>query len=993
MLGFVTRSVAGTIAAWRGWRSAALPGCCLLILLAPLAAPAASVGDDFVVETWRTDAGLPHNSVTAVLQTRDGYLWLGTSNGLARFDGVRFSTFRAMDHPGLRSNHILCLCEDREGILWAGTAEGGLVRCDKDQFASVTSSDGLASDTILCVEPDRAGGLWVGTDAGLNHLRNGQVDGFFQAEALADDPVYALCQPHRSPVLLATPKGLYQLRQERAVPYEAPGIEAVRGSIFRCLHADYSQVVWAGGEAGLIRLQPTGSVSTVPPSQIQGATVLALIKSRDNTFWVGTSAGDLYQVAATPGALDARLVWRFPGPAAALCEDQEGNLWVGTTDNGLHRLKRRQLRWIPFAEALGGTGVSSIFETAGGELRLLAANNDLYRCKDGGLDRLPRLPLTEGVVVQTVCATGPDELWLGTRSDGLLKCAGGAVRQFSEREGLSDSQVSVLCASPEGGLWVGTRNGGLNYLSEQKVSRFNTPWGFAGAAACALVLDRQNTLWIGTSGDGLYRLTEGRFVGYTQTDGLPSGYIGALLPDADHCLWIGTAGGLCRLKQDRIAVFPGPNRLTKEAIVQLRDDSEGNLWVGSSSGLYRFRKEQLNDYADGVARFLDVVAYGREDGLPLIQCVPQVQSPSLPGRQSGLWFATAKGLVVSDSPSLRWNTVPPQVTLEAVFIENEPVPLSDLVRVPPGKRSLRFQFTALSLTAPGKVAFRYQLEGLDQDWSEVTDSRSARYPEVAPGDYRFRVVARNNDGVWNETGASVALVVAPFWWATPWFRFGLVAAVVLALGGLYRLRRARQREIERLRTRIASDLHDDVGSSLWSITLLSRMLARQGHLRPDDQQDVAEIHRIAVQTSSSIRDIIWLINPAFDSLQDLILRMKDAASTMLRGTDYRFKCEGIDLARKLPQDFRQNLFFLLKEALTNVAKHAQATEVEVQLEDRSGRWHFVIRDNGAGFDPTAQTAGNGLRNMRFRAARMNATLEIQSQPGRGTTLTLSTEKP
>ena len=422
-------------------------------------------------------------------------------------------------------------------------------------------------------------------------------------------------------------------------------------------------------------------------------------------------------------------------------------------------------------------------------------------------------------------------------------------------------------------------------------------------------------------------------------------------------------------------------------------DAEGNLWVGSSSGLYRYRRDQLNDYAEGRARFLDVVPYGKEDGLPAIQCVPQIQAQGWPGRQSGLWFATAKGLVVGERPGLRWNTAPPPVILEAVLIENEPVPLSDLVRVPPGKESLQFQFTALSLTAPGKVAFRYQLEGFDREWSEVTASRSARYPKVAPGQYKFRVIARNNDGVWNETGASVALVVTPFWWATLWFRFGVGAATVLALAGLYRLRQTRQREIERLRVRIASDLHDDIGSSLWSITLLSRMLACHGTLSPEEHQDVDEIHRIAVQSSNSIRDIIWLINPAFDSLQDLVLRTKDFAGTALRGVEYRLRCEGADLSRKLPLDFRQNLFLLFKESLTNIARHARATVVEIEIEEMPAWWRFSIRDNGVGFDPASVTSGNGLKNLRARARKMGAALEIQSRPGSGTTLVFTTARP
>ncbi len=333
------------------------------------------------------------------------------------------------------------------------------------------------------------------------------------------------------------------------------------------------------------------------------------------------------------------------------------------------------------------------------------------------------------------------------------------------------------------------------------------------------------------------------------------------------------------------------------------------------------------------------------------------------------------------------------MVIEHVLVENEDVPLSGSVRVAPGKGSLQFHYTALSFTAPGKVLFRYQLEGFDRDWSELSASRTARYPKVPPGSYRFRVKACNNDAVWNEAGAGLAIVVVPFWWETNWFRLAAAAAALGALGGLYRLRQNRRRELERLRVRIASDLHDDVGSSLWSITLLSRMLAQHGALSPEGRQDAKEIQRIAVQTSNSIRDIIWLINPAFDSLQDLVLRIKDSAGTMLGGLDYRLECEGIDLARKLPHDFRQNLFFLFKEALTNIAKHAQASQVRVRLEERSGQWRFVICDNGVGFEPGAETAGNGLKNLRARAATMGATLEIESRRGQGTTLVLVARRP
>jgi signal transduction histidine kinase len=235
--------------------------------------------------------------------------------------------------------------------------------------------------------------------------------------------------------------------------------------------------------------------------------------------------------------------------------------------------------------------------------------------------------------------------------------------------------------------------------------------------------------------------------------------------------------------------------------------------------------------------------------------------------------------------------------------------------------------------------------------------------------------------------------VAPFWWATNWFRLAIAAAVAGLLGGLYRLRQVRRRELERLRVRIASDLHDDVGSSLWSITLLSRMLAKHGHLGAEERQDVNEINRIAVQTSNSIRDIIWLINPAFDTMQDLVLRTKDFAGTILRGVDYRLRCEGASLSSKLPLDFRQNVFLVFKEALTNIARHAQATVVEVRIEEGAGMWHITIQDNGRGFDPAAVTGGNGLKNLRARAGKMGAELELRSQPGQGTTLVFNVARP
>jgi ligand-binding sensor domain-containing protein len=953
-----------------------------------LRASAASTPGDWVVDAWPTDAGLPHQTITAIRQTQDGYLWVGTLNGLARFDGVRFTTFRVADSVGLRSNRILCLWEDAAGGLWVGTDGGDLVVYQNGWFNALLSEEGLSADTVLCLGEGPAGELWAGTDSGLNRWHTGQLTTFYKTDGLPDDRVDAISFSRSSRSLFSTPKGLGKFSQETLTPFEVPLPPFARTNL-HCLHEDRAGWLWLGGEAGLYGLPDAASA---PPFQVSTEPVRCLIERRDGSLWFGTRTGNLYRLARareTP----PELIWQTTNALTALCEDVEGNVWLGTAHDGLRRLKRRQLRLVPPPEIAGGLGVPCYIETPEGALRLVAGNHRVYQVEGGVFVPLITLPLPEGVTIQTACLTAAGDYWIGTLRDGLFHYDGQTLRQYSERNGLSDSAIEVLYAEDDGGLWLGTRNGGLNHFKDGNVERFNTPWGFYGSHAVALARDSQGNLWIGTTGDGLFQLRDGRFTAFTEQEGLPANLVRVVHVALDGSVWVGTAKGLCRIKDGQLTVFVSGSELANEAILQLQTDLEANLWIGTGHSILRVSREQLEAQATGHSPFLDVVPYGKEDGLPGVQCVPLIPSRRWPPGRDTVWFATTKGLVIAERGARPWNRQPPRVELEAVWVDNVAVPFHDGVRVPPGRGGLRFDYTALSLTAPGKVHFRCQLAGYDRAWSEPSTARHTRYPKVPPGRYLFRVKASNNDGIWNETGATVAVTVAAFWWETLWFRMAAGLAVVGILIGLYRLRQARRQEIERLRVRIAGDLHDDIGSSLWSITLLSRLLAKHGRLPPEERQDVEEIHRIATQTANSIRDIIWLINPAFDTVQDWLLRTKDFAATVLRGVDYRLQYEGVNLSRKLPFDFRHHLFLLVKEALTNIARHARARVVEVHLEEDAGHWQLTIRDDGAGFDPAAATGGSGLRNMRTRAARIGAQLDIQSQPGQGTTLRLRVSPP
>jgi ligand-binding sensor domain-containing protein/signal transduction histidine kinase len=953
-------------------------------------AQALDAATNLVVDVWQMDAGLPNNSVTSLLQTKDRYLWIGTSNGLARFDGTHFTTYRSVDNPGLRSNRILCLYEDAGEALWIGTHDGGLMRMRHGQLSPFTTVEGLSSDTVLSITGDADGVLWVGTSFGLNRRLNGQFSTYFKNDGLPDDQVLSLAAAFDSSIIVGTAKGLARIKRGSLGP-KVLNDPALAGLQAKCLFESSGGNLYVGGDSGVVRLRKSES-GRYAVERLARSDVDCLIERAGGEVWCGTAKGDLLRIVPDTEPTSAETVWHCSSGVLALCEDVEGNLWVGTGQEGLFRLKQRELRLIPFPQLSAVNPTPCCFQTPDGKLRFLTADKTIYGCEDGQMTPLAKLPLSEEVVVQSVFMAPGGELWIGTRSDGLLKYQGGEITRLTQRDELSDNSIQSLCPDDEGGIWVGTRNGGLNYVKERQVLRFNTPWGFNGNYAAVIKRDREKRVWIGTTGDGLFAFSGDHFTSFTDPNGLPSGQIQSLLADDDGVLWVGTARGLCRVKDGLVTSLAGRGGLGTDAILQLRSDGQSNLWVGTTSGIFRLRKDELAALAEGTASFVNAVPYGKEDGLPVIQCVADIGFQAESSGACGVWFLTTKGLVVVEPGSLHLNSTPPAIVFEQAKLENEIVPLDGLLQVPPGKERVQFQYNALSLTAPGKIKFRYRLDRYDRDWSEPSSSRTALYPRIPPGTYTFRVIACNNDGVWNETGAAAEIISIAFWWETKTFRILMAVLAAGTAAALYRLKKARHRELERLRVRIAGDLHDEIGSSLWSIALLSRMLSKHGSLGTQEREDLDEIHRIAVQTSNSIRDIIWLINPAFDTIQDLLLRTQDFARTILRGVEYRVVCEGTTPSRKLSPDMKQNLFLLFKEALTNIARHAGATVVEVRVEETGRGWRLAISDDGVGFQPGALASGNGLRNLQARAQKMGGELEIRSRPGKGTTLLFSTER-
>jgi hypothetical protein len=425
------------------------------------------------------------------------------------------------------------------------------------------------------------------------------------------------------------------------------------------------------------------------------------------------------------------------------------------------------------------------------------------------------------------------------------------------------------------------------------------------------------------------------------------------------------------------------------------EDKKGNLWCGSLAGVFCVSKESLDQYARGETRWINCLHFTKSDGLPSLECNGGTEPSGCRTRDGRLWFSTVKGLAVVDPETVAINRRPPPVAIQEIVIEGRErrtVSDADLLRVvgtdarplkiAPGARRLEFHYTGLSFTEPLKVRFKYKLEGLEEDWVEAGTRRTAYYMPLNPGSYRFRVQACNNDGVWNEEGTSLALIVLPHFWQTWWFKAVCLGAIILVFVGIYEIRLASERRLARVRLRIASDLHDEVGSNLGSIALLSEMI-------PNGSEEADEIRRVSIETVGSLRDIVWFLDPACDKMDELVLRMKDTAGMLLRNVPFDFKVEGDTDSIRPALNFRRNVVPMFKEVLHNITKHAKANRVEIRLSTNSSEFQMQITDNGVGFDQNQARSGNGLKNLRRRALELDGEVIWESQPGKGSRVTVT----
>ena len=934
-------------------------------------------------ELWQTEQGLPQNTVSALWQTRDGYLWVGTKEGLARFDGLRFTIFDKQNTPQLLHNQIRSLYEDREGRLWVATP-GGLLVFQRGAFTSYTIKDGLSSNNVWSVYQDRAGSLWIATVNGLNRYREGKFTTYTTQEGLSHNSIGAVLEDNVGALWIGTEEGLNRFQSGVFTGYAKK--DGLAGNAIKTLYADQQGRLWIGTADGLSLFANGKFVSYTTRAGLAHNHIEAIAEDQAGALWIGTARGltryrdGKFEAASTPEGLTGATI-------LALHKDREGSLWIGTEANGLHLLKTKKFTTYTTRDGLSANVVRSIYGDRSGKVWVGTQERGLNLLSNGQLGTFAAQKSLMSDDVMAICDDADGNLWLGT-TEGLRRVKAGITTTFTVRDGLSDNHVRSLYASRDGSLWIGTRRG-LTQFRNGQFTPYTMLDGLPSDLVGAICEDREGNLWIGTLG-GLSRFKNDKFTNYTTAAGLSSEVVIALYEDASGALWIGThGGGLNRRKDGKFTSFTTKDGLPDDVIYQILEDEQNHLWMSSNKGIIRVSRKELETRVN--QKLQSVVTFGTADGMETRECSGGGHPAGWKTSDGKLWFATIKGVAMIDPAHLNLNQQAPPVVIERIVVDDNEIASDAAIKLSPEKARFEFYYTGLSFVAPQKVTFKYKLEGFDKDWVEAGTRRVAWYTNIPAGWYRFVVMARNNDGVWSESAASVEFLLQPRFYQTWWFYALCLLSLGLCVWVWYRLRVRRLEgqfaAVLSERTRIAREIHDTLAQGFAGISVQLELVARMLTIAPQSAKPHLDQARQLVRSSlDEARRSVWDLRSQALESSDLPSALSETVKRLVADTSIQSQVQVSGTYRELSRTIEDHLLRIGQEAITNAINHARAQHLRVDLSYVAESVKLRVQDDGCGFDSTHGSPNGhfGLVGMRERVAQMGGQLSVNSRQHEGT---------
>jgi len=963
------------------------------LLIAPVQAQ--SYPTQYLATVWQTEQGLPQNSVTALLQDHEGYLWIGTFGGLARFDGERFMVLDSGGTPGFDNNNILSLYESRSGVLWIGTVAGGLFRLENGVATKYTDRDGLPSRLINSIRGDASGNVWAQTSGGLARFDGAKWEAYPTHRGKAVREFYL--QARDGSMWFRNGKEVMRFGADGSIAtlsVPKPSVflvhEASDGSVWIGVRDQYRLVRYAQGVFADVPLPPIGRrefAAWAPECR------LTMAEDADGEVLLLTPAGLVRTVGGRVSPPEPLSLPANSGElpkVRSLLVDREGNLWVGMIGKGLVRLRPAPLTAYGKDEGLSDSSFNAVFQDREGRIWL---GGDLLYWFDG--HRFHLLPGAGDI--RAIVQTGDGDLWFGGYG-GLYRWRSGVLSHFK----VEAPPVKSIYQDREGTLWIGgsmeERPGGLYRFREGKLDQIP---GISGVLD--IVGGRDGGSWVVAS-EGLFRVRGGKASLYEQNRSLPGQTID-LYQDSAGTLWFPTYGrGLFRFRDGRLKAITTKDGLPNNMLDRVLEDGKGNLWVSSNQGISRLSLKELNDFADGKISSILPVSYGVAEGMRSSEC--NGGSPGIWKTTDGrIWFPTIHGVVAIDPAA--GSRLPPPVVLEEATADKVTLARDGQTTAPPGNNTFDFRFTALSFSAPEKLHFKYRLEPYDRDWVDAGTRRAAHYTNMPPGKYSFHVIAANSYGIWNEQGANMRFVLRPHFYETNWFYalcgIGSLALLWMAyqfrLGQVQRAFNMRLQERIEERTRIARELHDTLLQSFQG--LMISFQAVHNLLPGRTEQAIRTLERAIREGDQAVaegRDAIQnlRLGSAQRRLEDLVTatgqELRDAQDGDSHSAVFQVIMEG--QPRTLSPLLQDEIYRIAREVLRNAFQHACAHRIEAAIQYDPDLFRLRIRDDGKGIDPAVLQKGAraghwGLPGIRERAKRIGARLALWSESGAGTEVELT----
>lgn len=945
----------------------------------------------YTATTWRVEEGLPEDSVQAFTETAQGYLWVGTSGGLARFDGAHFVVFDSDNTPAFRENSVHCLLAARDGSLWIGMEGSGLIHYQHGIFRVWTAADGLTDMFVHAIAEDRTGDIWIGTNNGFFRLTHGRVqrlDGIHGVPALA---VNAIIEDSSGRIWIGGSR-LMSIQNGVFREHPLPG-ELSRNRIKSLLQTS-DGAIWVGTVSGLYR-SPDG---TRPFQRVPGinGTVRVLRQSADGTLWTSVVGHGAAAWNPLDGFHLSDPVMRIPGTILSIFEDHEGDIWVGS-ESGMTRYSRTPVSIVPLPDARN-SDFATIYRDRDGVL--WSAGNYLERIVGTRAEPFV-FPALGRAKVRNVFRDRDGSLWVGTDGSGLFHLMSHAVRRYTTAQGLVNNFIRDVVQSSDGSLWIGTDEG-VSHLSHGKFTNYGIADGLAYFSIRSMLFDHKGGMWIGTD-QGLSHIVNGEFVTDAPVIALRQQKVWAIHEDPDGGLWFGTRNhGLYRFRDGKLTRFTTADGLAGNGIYSILEDAAGHFWMSGPEGVSLLNRHELDAYADQLARGkrhpLSLSFYGLPGNNGPTQIFGGVQSAGCIGPKGDVWFPSNRGPVHIALAATRQTAMPP-VLIDSVHADHITHGWGPGIRklvLGPANSRLDISYDPLMLSPQQNVRFRYKLEPFDHEWLDTLGRRDSSYANLPPGRYVFRVEAFQTSDPKSISTASLVIVKTPYFYRRWWFLLCVACALIAAVLAIFRTRvnRMRQRFIGVLdeRNRIAREIHDTVIQGCTSISAVLEAISTIGPGEAHLRENLLDRARTQVRmTVDEARQAVWNLRREADAHLDQRL----STMTSQIGTEFGIpvQCSVHGKPFQTRQSATHEILMIVREALHNAALHGSPSSIDVIAKFGHRYLSIEISDDGKGFDAgetfTSAKRHFGLLGMRERAARLHGSVEFQSSPGGGTRVLLN----